>query len=164
MKVKKRDGRVQEFNSEKITNAVQGAMNDIKVVDPDFAALIAEKVTKKVKKEIIEIEELQDLVEKELMNSSRKDVAKQYIKYRYDRERIRLNGTKMMKDVKKKLAATNVENQNANLDERSFSGRMNEANRVVMKDDALNNVMSKMARNNHLNNEIYIHKQNCGLY
>ena len=36
-------------------------------------------------------------------------------------------------------------------------GRMNEANRVVMKDYALYNCMSEMARNNHLNNEIYIH-------
>ena len=53
--------------------------------------------------------------------------------------------------------ATNVENQNANVDERSFGGRVGEASRVVTKEYALDYCMSEMARSNHLNNEIYIH-------
>ena len=91
------------------------------------------------------------------MASSCKDVAQQYIIYRYNRERVRQDKSELMQKVKEKLFATNVENQNANLDERSFSGRMNEANRVVMKDYALYHCMSEMSRNNHLNNYIYIH-------
>lgn len=161
MKVRKRNGNLQQFNAEKITVAITAAMKNAGVDDKDR---IAEEIAYEIEKElinknvkVIEIEDLQDLVESKLMSSSLKDVARKYIRYRYDRERIRHNKTKLMSDIAEKLNATNVENQNANLDEKSFSGRMNEANRVVMKDYALYNCMSEMARNNHLNNEIYIH-------
>ncbi|MGN1398536.1 MAG: anaerobic ribonucleoside-triphosphate reductase [Erysipelotrichaceae bacterium] len=161
MKVRKRNGNLQQFNSEKIVVAITSAMKSASYNDPDN---IAEKIALEIEKElinnnvkVIEIEELQDLVESKLMDSELKDVARRYIRYRYDRERVRQSKSKLMSDISEKLNATNVENQNANLDERSFSGRMNEANRVVMKDYALYNCMSEMARNNHLNNEIYIH-------
>lgn len=161
MKVRKRNGNLQQFNSEKISAAILAAMKSTGYEDKDN---IAERIACDIEKElvnknvrVIEIEELQDLVESKLMSSSLKDVARKYIRYRYDRERIRHSKTKLMSDISEKLNATNVENQNANLDEKSFSGRMNEANRVVMKDYALYNCMSEMARNNHLNNEIYIH-------
>ncbi len=161
MKVRKRNGNLQQFNSEKISVAILAAMKSTGYDDKDN---MAEKIACDIEKElvnknvkVIEIENLQDLVESKLMGSSLKDVARSYIRYRYDRERIRHNKTKLMSDISEKLNATNVENQNANLDEKSFSGRMNEANRVVMKDYALYNCMSEMARNNHLNNEIYIH-------
>lgn len=62
-----------------------------------------------------------------------------------------------MKGIASKLQAKNISNQNANVDESSFGGRMGEATRVVTKEYALYNCMSKMARENHLNNEIYIH-------
>ena len=167
MQVLKRDGTIEQFNKEKIYNAILGAMNDIGVVGKeDVAHRIANDIEKKLGEENadnIDIERIQDLIETKLMQSSLKDVAKQFIKYRYDRERIRQDKSTLMKNIKAKLFATNVENQNANLDERSFSGRMNEANRVVMKDYALYNCMSEMSRNNHLNNYIYIHKLNCGI-
>jgi ribonucleoside-triphosphate reductase len=54
--------------------------------------------------------------------------------------------------------AQDIENQNANVDEHSFGGRMGEASRIVTKDYALNYFMSRKSRKNHLNNEIYIHK------
>ncbi len=161
MKVRKRNGNLQQFNSEKIVVAITSAMKSASYSDTDN---IAEKIALEIEKElinnnvkVIEIEDLQDLVEGKLMSSELKDVARKYIRYRYDRERVRQSKSKLMSDISEKLNATNVENQNANLDEKSFSGRMNEANRVVMKDYALYNCMSEMARNNHLNNEIYIH-------
>lgn len=161
MQVLKRDGTIEQFNKEKIYKAILGAMNDIGVVGKeDVAHRIANDIERKLSEENadnIDIEHIQDLIETKLMQSSLKDVAKQFIKYRYDRERIRQDKSTLMKHIKEKLFATNVENQNANLDERSFSGRMNEANRVVMKDYALYNCMSEMSRNNHLNNYIYIH-------
>ena len=55
--------------------------------------------------------------------------------------------------------AKNVANQNANVDESSFGGRIGETASYVMKDYALNNMMSKKSRENHENNEIYIHKK-----
>ena len=67
---------------------------------------------------------------------------------------------KLMKDISEKLTATNVQNQNANVDEKSFGGRVGEASDVVLRQYALDNCMSEMAKNNHLNNEIYIHDLN----
>ena len=160
MEVIKRDGTKEQFNKEKIYAAIIGAMNDIGVVGKES---VAHRIANDIEKSFnnspiaIEIETIQDDVIKKLMASSCKDVAQQYVIYRYNRERIRQDKSELMQKVKEKLFATNVENQNANLDERSFSGRMNEANRVVMKDYALYNCMSEMSRNNHLNNYIYIH-------
>lgn len=91
------------------------------------------------------------------MSLKRKDVAKAYILYRDKRTKKRNWNSAVMKTVKEKLEAKNVKNQNANVDEHSFGGRMGEANDAVMKQYALDNCMSEMSRNNHLNNEIYIH-------
>lgn len=63
----------------------------------------------------------------------------------------------LMKEIGEKIKATDVQNQNANVDEHSFGGRIGETADIVMKRYALDNCMSEMARNNHLNNEIYIH-------
>lgn len=87
-------------------------------------------------------------------------VAKAFILYRNDRSRIRESKTQLMKDITEKLMATNVQNQNANVDEKSFGGRVGEASDAVLKKYALDNCMSEMAKNNHLNNEIYIHDLN----
>ena len=65
--------------------------------------------------------------------------------------------SKIMKGIKEKLEAKNVQNQNANVDEKSFGGRVGEATRVITKEIALYDCMSEMARENHLNNMIYIH-------
>jgi len=63
-----------------------------------------------------------------------------------------------LKDViERKLKGTDVQNQNANMDENTFGGKMNEIFGEVAKNYALNYLMSDMARRNHENNEIYIH-------
>lgn len=62
-----------------------------------------------------------------------------------------------MKDVQEKLSGENVQNQNANLDEHSFGGRMGETTDLVMKRYSLDYCMSEISKNNHLNNKIYIH-------
>ena len=91
------------------------------------------------------------------MSTKRKDVAKAYIKYRQKRTRERNWNTEMMRAAQEKLAGSKIDNQNANVDERSFGGRRGEFDSVIAKQYALDNCMSKMSRNNHLNNEIYIH-------
>lgn len=63
----------------------------------------------------------------------------------------------LMNEIGEKIKANNVQNQNANVDEYSFGGRIGETSDIVMKRYALDNIISEMARNNHLNNEIYIH-------
>ena len=69
-------------------------------------------------------------------------------------EQAALQGVAMAKE---KLSAENVQNQNANVDEHSFGGRIGETADLIMKRYALDYCMSDMAKNNHLNNEIYIH-------
>lgn len=163
MKVIKRDGRSVVFDRDKIKNAVLKAFEEVdgeitqesKNKSSDIASYIANQ-----EKEELSVEEIQDMVEEKLMQSRRKDVAKAFILYRNDRTRIRENKTQLMKDITEKLMATNVQNQNANIDEKSFGGRVGEASDVVLKKYALDNCMSKMARENHLNNEVYIHDLN----
>ena len=108
-------------------------------------------------KEPLSIEEIQDLVENGLMSTKRKDVAKAYIKYREYRTKERNWNNEMMRAAREKLTGSRIDNQNANVDEHSFGGRRGEFDSVISKQYALDNCMSAMARNNHLNNEIYIH-------
>lgn len=159
MKVIKRDGRIVEFEKSKISDAILKAMNETDSISKDLANRIANEISK-IETEYLNVEDIQDLVEEKLMNSKRKDVAKEYVIYRNDRSKIREQKTQLMKDITEKLMATNVQNQNANVDEKSFGGRMGEASDSVLKKYALDNCMSEMAKNNHLNNEIYIHDLN----
>lgn len=91
------------------------------------------------------------------MSTKRKDVAKAYIKYREQRTKERNWNNEMMRVAREKLSGSYIENQNANVDEHSFGGRRGEFDSVISKQYALDNCMSKMAKENHLNNEIYIH-------
>ena len=91
------------------------------------------------------------------MSTKRKDVAKAYIKYRETRAKERRWNSEMMRAAREKLAGTKIDNQNANVDERSFGGRRGEFDSIIAKQFALDNCMSNMAKENHLNNEIYIH-------
>ena len=91
------------------------------------------------------------------MQSERRDVARAYIRYRYKKEVARKHKDDFITAIGEKLSASNVQNQNANLDEKSFGGRIGEASSYMTKDYALNYIVSDMARNNHLGNMIYIH-------
>ena len=91
------------------------------------------------------------------MATKRKDVAKAYVLYREERNKIRNGKSALMQSITEKIAASDVQNQNANVDERSFGGRMGEARNELMKDYALKYMVSDMARENHLNNMVYIH-------
>ena len=159
--IKKRDGRLVEFNRNKIIEAIVRAFKsidgDITPYATEKANNIADFVEKNSKGKILTVEEIQDMVEQGLMSTRRKDVARAYIAYRLERTRVRNWNTQMMDKVAVKLAATDVQNQNANVDEYSFGGRRGEADSVIFKQYALDNLVSEMARNNHLNNEIYIH-------
>lgn len=163
MKVIKRDGRKVDFDRDKIIKAVLAAFNEVDgEITPEArhkASDIALHINTlgNVK---ISVEQIQDIIEEKLMASKRKDVARAFVIYRSDRTRVREQNTNLMKSIKEKLTASNVQNQNANIDEKSFGGRVGEASDTVLKQYALDNCMSEMSRNNHLNNEIYIHDLN----
>lgn len=164
MNVQKRDGRIVPFDEEKIEKAILAAFEDTDGEITEYAKNKATNIASYIQgyyeddeDYIPGIEEIQDLVEKGLMATKRKDVAKKYILYREERTKIRNANTKLMKSIKEKVEASDVQNQNANVDEHSFGGRMGEARSELMKDYALNYIISDMAKENHLNNEIYIH-------
>ena len=159
----KRDGRKEIFNADKIKKAILKAFRAEDGQISDYAETKAENIANYIEgyceeeKEPLSIEEIQDLVENGLMATKRKDVARAYIKYREERTKEREWNNKMMRAAKEKLTGTKIDNQNANVDEHSFGGRRGEFESAILKQYALDNCMSKMARENHLNNEIYIH-------
>ena len=163
MKIIKRDGRQVNFNPHKIEKAILKSFQAVDGEISDYAQVKAENIATyienlaTVNKQPFSVEEIQDLVENGLMSTKRKDVARAYIKYRNERDVVRTQKSELRKKVKEKLAAANVQNQNANVDEHSFGGRIGEASSEVMRDVALHDVMSEMAKENHFGNMIYVH-------
>ena len=161
--VVKRDGSQAPYDSNKIYHAV---MKAIKEVDGDIsrgylAANVARSVDSYMEEHTVEcitVEEIQDLVENLLIYpGDYPEIARAYIRYRYKRELARNNYKELMDTVGEKLSAANVQNQNANVDEYSFGGRMGEMNSAVARKYALEYLVSPMARKNHEENMIYIH-------
>lgn len=161
MKVIKRDGAIVPFDIEKIIVAINKAFVEVDgaLYEEDTANDIAYEIGCKVAnmKDCITVEEIQDLVEDYLMRSERRDVARAYIRYRYKKEVARNKKDDFIQAIREKLDASDIKNQNANVDEASFGGRTGEASSVVTKQLALDYLISPMARENHLNNKIYIH-------
>lgn len=88
MNVEKRDGRIVEFDSQRIINAIEKSMSEtINGVDEELSRSIANKIKTEIesKNKTVSVESIQDLVEENLMESNRKDVAKNYILYRNNR-------------------------------------------------------------------------------
>ena len=159
----KRDGRKVSFDKQKIQNAINGAFQDVNGQEcNDNGVLVHIMGYVNAYQELndaIEVEKIQDIVERSLMEMGYYNVAKAYIRYRYEHELERQKKKQEDFDslITSKLMASDVQNQNANVDEHSFGGRMGEVNSEVLRQYALNHCMSQMARDNHLNNEIYIH-------
>lgn len=162
MNVTKRDGKEMPFDKNKIRLAVLKAFIDMDGEETPYAKEKAREIANYVESlnKDFNVEEIQDIVVNKLMASSRKDVATHYVEYRYLHKMARDRYNHLIKAIAEKLTASNVQNQNANVDEHSFGGRMGEANDIVMKQYALDYCMSEMAKTNHLNNEIYIHDLN----
>lgn len=155
MFVVKRNGNKEEFNSSKVKNAIRSAF---KALDYDVEESVLDNITKDVEIwDNINVEDIQDEIIEVLRDYDFDAVAEEYLAYRREHDAIRKSQEEHDNAVKQILNATNVQNQNANVDEHSFGGREGEVQRMDMKEYALKNCMSKMARKNHERNEIYIH-------
>ena len=159
--VYKRDGQIQEFRPEKIENAVLKAFYDVEKKETEYAKSRAKEIAENISAldKDMEVEEIQDIVESQLAKKDMK-VARKYIIYRNDRTRDRRRRSELMKQFSEKLKAKDVENQNANVDEKSFGGMIGAASDVMLKQYALDECMSELARNNHILNRIYTHDLN----
>lgn len=156
----KRNGGIKPFDKEKIILAISKAYHGEDI--PDYVYAIADKIEAMAveSEDYLSVEEIQDKVENLLMEFD-KETAREYIRYRFQRETVRKNSVKFINAISEKLHGQKIENSNANMDENSFGGRVGEATNVMMRQYALDNCMSEMSRNNHLNNEIYIHDLNA---
>ena len=126
MQVIKRDGRVVEFNKERIIKAITLAMSQTPGgVDIDMANKIAQQVEKQFEDKLqTSVYEIQDAVEKKLMASSRKEVAQSYITYRYNRDVARKSKTKEVFLDIIGAKANDITRENANMNADTPAGMM----------------------------------------
>ena len=157
MNIIKRNGDEMPFDKTKIVSAVTKANKTVKAEEQltkEKIETIAEAIEHFAvsQEKPLSVEDIQNMVETKIQEAGAYHVAKHYIKYRYEREMARNE-----KALMEKLTASNVQNQNANVDEHSFGGRMGETLSLVAKKYALEHIVSKKSARNHNNNEIYIH-------
>ena len=179
MFIVKRDGTLVLFDKDKIIRAINKAFMEVdgQIYEYDTAKDIATEIEQYVtnfyfyrnynattqeefeyqRSRKISVEDIQNLVEDYLMRSERRDVARAYIRFRYKKEVARDVRGDFFKPIEEKLTARNVKNQNANVDEHSFGGRIGEAASYMTKEYALKYLVSEKARKNHLENRVYIH-------
>jgi ribonucleoside-triphosphate reductase len=92
MFVIKRDGRIDSFEKEKVSNAMKKAFIEVDGELNEKSEAIVDKIADEVasvKKNKMSVEDIQDMVVNKLMATSRKDVASRYVEYRYQRKIIR---------------------------------------------------------------------------
>lgn len=133
-KIQKRDGRTVPFNIEKIADAIYKAARAVGGNDYQEAGEMAEKVCDYLEAnvnktgELPTVEEVQDAVEKVLVESGHAKTAKAYILYRADRTRVREMNTSLMKiyeDLTFKAARDcDIKRENANIDGDTAMGTM----------------------------------------
>ena len=160
--VQKRDGSLQPFDIKKVCSSFNKVyIKGLKKEAPahlleQLISVISKKYTGKKCVEPVNVEDIQDTIRDFLMKKDQ-EAAEAFVIYREQRSNYREANSKLYKNMKQKLFAKNVVNQNANLDEHSFSGRIGQVAAEVCKDYALKNSMSKMAKKNHEGNYVYQH-------
>ncbi len=131
-KIRKRDGREVPFNIEKIANAIYKAASATGGRDYETALKLAEKVVEylenKLHKKAPTVEEIQDAVEKILIETGHARTAKEFILYRAERTRIREMDTRLMKVYEeltfKDAKDNDMKRENANIDGDTAMGTM----------------------------------------
>lgn len=131
-KIRKRDGREVPFNIEKISNAIYKAAQAAGGQDYKISMNLSEKVIvlidEKFRGQVPGVEDIQDAVEKVLIESGHAKTAKEYILYRAERNRIREMDTRLMKVFEdltfKEAKDVDIKRENANIDGDTPMGTM----------------------------------------
>lgn len=158
MLVVKRDGRKVPFEKQKVQDAILGAMNDIGEVNEDVARRIANDMSK-LDRDEIDVEEIQDAVEEKLMASKMKNVARQYIRYRYKKELIR-QGNTTDKSIFELLNGTNDywNKENSNKDAKVVTTQRDYIAGIVSTDITKRFLLPKEVVEAHEQGIIHFHK------
>ena len=156
-RVIKRDGRIVEFNNQKIVAAILKAMSVTEQgEDIILAAQIADKISKSEKDEM-SVEEIQDCVEMELMNSPRKETAKRYIAYRNQRSLARNAKSNEIFQEIIDAQANDITRENANMNTDTPAGMMMKFASESTKSYVDNCLLSEDVRAAVQNGYIHIH-------
>lgn len=152
--VVKRDGRIVGFNEQKIITAIRKAMLHTDIgEDLDLVHQIADHVTIKGKSQMT-VEEIQDAVELELMESRRKDVAQKYIAYRNQRSIARKAKTRDMFLEIINIKSNDITRENANMNADTPAGMMmkfaSETTKPFVDDYLLSDEVKEAVRDNYL--------------
>lgn len=155
----KRDGKTEEFSPEKIKKAITkafmagGLLNEERLIDG-----ITKRVVKSIEKKLISVEEIQDIVERELMGSN-PYIAKKYIIYREWRtvERDKRTSMKRIMDGIVKIEKNDVNLSNANMSSHTPAGQMMTFASEVTKDYACKYLLGVKYSRAHRNGDIHIH-------
>ena len=156
MQVIKRDGRISEYNDERIIKAITLAMSHTTGgVDIDLATKIADSVRNQIKDKVqVSVYEIQDLVEKKLMGSSRKEVAQVYITYRYNRDIARKSKSKDMFLEIIETKSNDITRENANMNADTPAGMMmkfaSETTKTFVDDFLLSNEARKAVKDGYI--------------
>ncbi|MCL2860197.1 MAG: anaerobic ribonucleoside triphosphate reductase [Oscillospiraceae bacterium] len=159
MQVIKRDGRVTTYEPERIIKAVTLAMSHTtQGVDVELADKILAKVEKQLEGKLqATVYEIQDLVEKNLMASPRKEVAQEYITYRYNRDIARKSRSKAMLLEIIEAKSNDVTRENANMNADTPAGMMMKFASETTKPFVDDFLLSEEAREASKNSYIHIH-------
>ena len=155
----KRDGKTEDFSPDKIKRAITkafaagGLLNEERLIDA-----ITKRVVKSIEKKLISVEEIQDIVERELM-ASNPYIAKKYIIYREWRtvERDKRTSMKQVMDGIVKIEKNDVNLSNANMSAHTPAGQMMTFASEVTKDYACKYLLGVKYARAHRNGDIHIH-------
>lgn len=164
-KIRKRDGREVPFNIEKIANAIFKAAQAVGGQDYNTSMALAEKVThilnEKFHGTIPGVEDIQDIVEKVLIESGHAKTAKEYILYRAERNRVREMNTRLMKVLEdltfKESKDLDLKRENANINCDTAMGTMLKYGSEAAKQFNDLYVLNPDHARAHRNGDIHIH-------
>lgn len=165
-KIVKRDGKIANFDPEKITEAIAKAGLVTEEFKHDRAKQLSDKALKRaeetIKQRTPNVEQIQDIVEQVLMESAFKKTAKEYITYRQERNRVREAKSNLMSIYKTIAIAdasedSDVKRSNANVDGNSAMGKMLQFGAEGAKIFAKTLLMRPEYAKAHDDGEIHVH-------
>lgn len=163
--ITKRDGRQTPFNIDKIAKAIYKAAKSVGGADYSVAEELAEKVETAIMSEVIgrspSVEEIQDMVEKILIENGHAKTAKAYILYRAERTRIRESNTSLMKTYEdltfSPAIKSDIKRENANINGDTAMGTMLKYGSEGAKKFNLLNVLDPDHAKAHIEGDIHVH-------
>ncbi len=154
--IRKRDGRIENFDKQKIVNAILKAMNVEFINDLKCANDIADRLHN-LQQDTVDVEDIQNFVEVELMKSQYKNVAKAYILYREKRNVARGRKTYDMYMGIVNTIANDITKENANMNAETPAGMMMKFASENSKPFVMDMLLSQTSKDYVKSNYIHIH-------